>query len=92
MGLGPGAPDLITEAARARLHAIDRRFLRTTRHPSAGAAEPAISFDGIYKKAASLDEVYASIVEALVDEASVDSPVLYAVPGSPLVGERSVEL
>lgn len=91
VGLGPGDPGLISVAARAALEASDRRFLRTTRHPSAFLAEPAASFDWIYDQAETMEEVYTGIVEALVAEAA-SGEVLYAVPGSPLVAERTVEL
>jgi len=54
--------------------------------------EGAHSFDGIYESAGTLDEVYAGIVDALVEAAVDHGTVLYAVPGSPLVAERTVEL
>ena len=52
------------------------------------------SFDHLYEAAATFDEVYAGIVEALVAAAAdaAPEPVVYAVPGSPLVAERTVEL
>src|SRR4029077_14288719 len=50
------------------------------------------SFDDLYDRAASIDEVYADIVDALVEAALDAGEVLYAVPGSPLVAERTVEL
>jgi len=37
-------------------------------------------------------DVYVGIVEALVAAASEHGAVLYAVPGSPVVAERTVEL
>ena len=52
------------------------------------------AFDHLYEATATFDEVYAGIVEALV-AAAVDAapePVVYAVPGSPLVAERTVDL
>lgn len=91
VGLGPGDPSLITEGAHRALAGASRRFLRTRRHPSAGAAEPATSFDDVYDQAASIDDVYPAIVERLV-AAAAEGPVTYAVPGSPLVAERTVEL
>jgi tetrapyrrole methylase family protein/MazG family protein len=91
VGLGPGDPGLISAAAKDALAQIERRFVRTTRHPSASLAGPADSFDSIYDRAADLDEVYQAIVDHLVRESEVQ-PVLYAVPGSPLVAERTVEL
>ncbi|MBV8297320.1 MAG: MazG family protein [Acidimicrobiia bacterium] len=123
VGLGPAGPGLLTEAAKdaiARIPARDR-YLRTSRHPAAGAVPGAHSFDEVYERAASLEEVYAEIVDGLVEAAAAaggggssvggevgsgggssvgavaaagggGGVVLYAVPGSPLVAERSVEL
>jgi tetrapyrrole methylase family protein/MazG family protein len=51
-----------------------------------------VAFDDLYDAAGSFDEVYAAIVEALVAAAGRHGEVLYAVPGSPLVAERTVEL
>ena len=79
----------------------ERRFLRTRRHPSAIALGPeAASFDALYESASSLEDVYQGIVDALLAAAasaaraaaSSRGPILYAVPGSPAVAERTVEL
>jgi len=91
VGLGPAGPDLLNAATVAALERAPRRYLRTARHPAAGAVAEATSFDGVYQSAASLDEVYERIVETLV-EAAAEGDIAYAVPGSPLVAERSVEL
>src|SRR5205814_10008279 len=50
------------------------------------------SFDDVYDRAETIEEVYADIVDALVEAAANSGEVLYAVPGSPLVAERTVEL
>jgi tetrapyrrole methylase family protein/MazG family protein len=92
VGLGPGDPALLSLAARAAIDRVPRRFVRTARHPSAVAVAGAEAFDAVYHSAATLDEVYPAIVDALVAAASADGEVLYAVPGSPLVAERTVEL
>ncbi len=94
VGLGPAGPELLTEAARAALAqvAAAARFVRTTRHPSAGVVQGATSFDEVYERAERLHEVYAGIVDALVEAAAEAGEVVYAVPGSPLVAERTVEL
>ncbi len=92
VGLGPGGPDLLTEGTRAAIAAASHRYVRTTRHPSASVVERAISFDDVYEGAATLDEVYPEIVERLVAAAAEHGEVLYAVPGSPVVAERTVEL
>ena len=92
VGLGPAGPDLLTAATTAAIAAVPRRFLRTARPPSAAAVGEARSFDDRYEREASFDAVYASIVDTLVAEASAHGEVLYAVPGSPVVAERTVEL
>ena len=92
VGLGPAGPDLLTEAARRAIERIPQRYLRTTRHPAAVAVPGAHSFDEVYDRASSLEEVYAEIVDGLAEAAAGAGEVLYAVPGSPLVAERTVEL
>ncbi len=94
-GLGPAGPEFITGAVRDAIGQARRRFVRTRRHPASVAVDPAESFDDIYDGASSLDEVYRAIADRLVAEAEAepaDGAVLYAVPGSPLVAERTVEL
>lgn len=94
-GLGPAGPELITGAVRDAIGQTTRRFVRTRRHPAAVAVDPAESFDGVYDQASSLEEVYRAIADRLASEAEVGGAggdVLYAVPGSPLVAERTVEL
>lgn len=92
VGLGPGGPDLVTAGALAAIAEVPDRFLRTTRHPAAVVVGDAESFDAVYEEADVLDDVYPTIVERLVDAAADQGEVLYAVPGSPLVAERTVEL
>jgi tetrapyrrole methylase family protein/MazG family protein len=92
VGLGPAGPELVTASTAAAIARVHVRFLRTTRHPAASMAEPAESFDALYERAASLDEVYRAIVERLVTAAGEHGEVLYAVPGSPAVAERAVAL
>lgn len=91
VGIGPGDPRLVSVAAADAIASIPKRYLRTARHPSAHLVEPAASFDELYESASTMDEVYEGIVSTLVSEAE-GGDVLYAVPGSPLVAERSVSL
>jgi tetrapyrrole methylase family protein / MazG family protein len=91
-GLGPAGPDLVTGATLDAVARVPHRFLRTARHPSAGVVGDATSFDHLYDEAQSIDAVYAGIAEALVAAAAERGEVLYAVPGSPAVAERTVEL
>lgn len=92
VGLGPAGADLLTAGTLAAIERVPHRFLRTTRHPAATAVAGASSFDGLYDTAPSFEDVYAGIVEAVVAGAQAHGEVLYAVPGSPVVAERAVEL
>ena len=92
VGLGPAGPELFTTATVDALASTPHRYLRTTRHPAAAAVTGATSFDRIYETAVTIDDVYAGIVDALAEAAGEHGTVLYAVPGSPLVAERTVEL
>jgi tetrapyrrole methylase family protein/MazG family protein len=78
--------DLIAHASIARL--------RTRVHPAATHFEEIVSYDEWYERANSFDELYVSIVEDLVSLASTSptGEVLYIVPGSTVVAERTVEL
>jgi tetrapyrrole methylase family protein/MazG family protein len=92
VGLGPAGPDLLTAGTLEAIGRASTRFLRTRRHPAAVAVPDAADFDHVYDAASTFDEVYGAIVEALVAAAERDASVLYAVPGSPVVAERTVEL
>jgi tetrapyrrole methylase family protein/MazG family protein len=92
---------MVPEAACRALAGAARCFFRTRRHPAVSAAAhwagvTAEYFDRHYEAAASFDDVYAAIVEDVAGGAlAVGSDrgyVAYAVPGSPLVAERTVEL
>ncbi len=87
--MGDGAAVLLAEA-----QGEGRAYLRTARHPAAAGFEGLPAFDDLYEAAATFDEVYTGIVEALVAAARAAAPasVVYAVPGSPLVAERTVDL
>ncbi len=92
VGLGPGDEQSVTEATRAAIGRVPHRYVRTSRHPSAHLVDAATSFDHLYETAERYDDVYPQIVDALVAAAAEHGEVLYAVPGSPLVLERSVQL
>ena len=90
VGLGPGDPGLVTVATRDILATSPRTFLRTGRHPSAHLAVGATTFDHVYESEDSFADVYAHIAGELVHAANESGEVVYAVPGSPLVLERTV--
>ncbi|HEX4217754.1 MAG TPA: MazG nucleotide pyrophosphohydrolase domain-containing protein, partial [Acidimicrobiales bacterium] len=91
VGLGPAGPEYVTQSARDLMTGAERLFIRTTRHPAAVLAPGAQSFDDYYEHEDTFDGVYRAIVTDLV-EAARTGPVVYAVPGSPLVAERTVTL
>jgi tetrapyrrole methylase family protein/MazG family protein len=90
VGLGPGSSDHLTRETLAAIERIPHRYLRTAVHPSAHLVPDAVAFDEIYESADRFDDVYAEIVERLVTAAVEHGEILYAVPGSPLVLERTV--
>ena len=92
VGLGPAGAELLTAETLALLESGTPVWLRTSRHPAAENLPATGSFDVIYEAEDSFDEVYGAIVERLVDEAQRHHHVVYAVPGSPTVAERTVEL
>jgi tetrapyrrole methylase family protein / MazG family protein len=104
VGLGPAGPELITAETLTLIAAADAVFLRTSRHPSAGEFPGADTFDHHYERAETFDEVYRAIVGDVVAAASAGAvmpgaapalhptAVVYAVPGSPTVAERTVSL
>ncbi len=91
VGLGPAGPELVTPETLAAIKAHERRFLRTTKHPASVVVGGAESFDHLYETADTFAEVYRAIADSLI-EASAEADVIYAVPGSPLVLERTVTI
>lgn len=87
VGLGPGDPGLITTQTRDVIGRATRRFVRTEQHPTAALVPDAQSFDRLYETADTFEQVYDRITEELLQ---VGGDVLYAVPGSPLILERTV--
>jgi tetrapyrrole methylase family protein/MazG family protein len=90
VGLGPGGDGHVTAETLATIDRIEHRFLRTARHPSAHLVPEAVTFDEVYEDADRFDDVYHEIARRLIAAADVDGEVLFAVPGSPLVLERTV--
>jgi tetrapyrrole methylase family protein/MazG family protein len=90
VGLGPAGADYVTDLTRREIDRVAVRFVRTHRHPSAAVVGGAASFDDVYEQADTFDDVYAEITRRLIDAAERHGEVLYAVPGSPLILERTV--
>ncbi|MDX1449124.1 MAG: SAM-dependent methyltransferase, partial [Acidimicrobiia bacterium] len=90
VGLGPGDLDRVSPETRRLL--IDESLpliVRTLRHPAAeqlAAMREVVSCDDLYESCDTFEEVYSAIAERVLAAA----PVIYAVPGSPTVGELAV--
>jgi tetrapyrrole methylase family protein/MazG family protein len=96
VGLGPAGADLLLPAARAALTRTPVRFARTARHPAVDDLAPYgmtfTAFDDVYERASDPESVYREIVDTLVRAARERGTVAYAVPGSPVIAERTVVL
>ncbi len=91
VGLGPGGSADVTAATLDAIERIPIRYLRTARHPSAVVVpDGATTFDELYERADTFDDVYVEITDRLLAAAAEHGEILYAVPGSPLVLERTV--
>ncbi len=95
VGLGPGGSDLWTQAARKILTSSREIWLRTARHPAVeslrenGTAE-IHSFDAWYEEAVDFASLYDRITDRILELGAREQGVVYAVPGSPTVGEATV--
>ena len=93
VGVGPGDLDRVSPSVLDLLQDPGRTIIaRTNRHPAlAQLAErrEVVFCDDLYDSATTFEEAYSSIAGRVVEAAGV-GPVVYAVPGSPLIGEFAV--
>lgn len=93
VGLGPAGLDRLTEGARAALtDEVATIILRTIDHPAArelADLRQVTACDDLYESAPDYDALYAAVADRVL---GAPAPVVYAVPGSALVGERAVPL
>jgi tetrapyrrole methylase family protein / MazG family protein len=96
VGLGPGPEDLLSGGARSALFSVPRVLLRTEHHPLVGVLRAAgVAFEPLDHLTASTSshaELADALTQRVLSAARGGENVVYAVPGSPLVAERSVEL
>ena len=90
VGLGPGDWERVPPAVRDLLADPSRTVIvRTLEHPAAArlaTIRTVVACDDLYAAADSFDDVY----EAIADRVLSTDRAVYAVPGSPLVGELAV--
>lgn len=95
IGLGAGDLDQLPLGIYKKLKQEQKCFVRTKEHPVILDLESEgiqfISFDNVYEKHDQFEAVYEEITETLLKEASIAS-LLYAVPGHPMVAEKTVQL
>jgi len=92
LGLGPGDPAKLTREAWDVLASAGQVWLRTKQHPTVAGLPPALkihSFDELYENGDSFDNVYAAIVEKVLELGKSPQGVVYAVPGDPFVAEAT---
>jgi tetrapyrrole methylase family protein/MazG family protein len=91
VGLGPGGRARLPQENLAALKQASTVLLRTGQHPSAKIlTDEGIAFetcDDVYESAESFEELYERIAERA---ATLPEGGAFAVPGHPLVGEKSV--
>lgn len=101
LGLGPGSWDDVTIQARAVLARAAREktpvYFRTLVHPTVEPLKADLpdlrieSFDDLYDESDNWERLYQSITDT-VCEVAARQPMIYAVPGHPLIGELTVQL
>ena len=96
VGLGPGRFGLITLESWQVMQQAERLVLRTRIHPTVADIEKRgltfSSYDGFYEEAPDFETLYHHSAEDLLHRAAEQGDLVYAVPGSPLVAERTVVL
>ena len=96
LGLGPGHAGLITRESWTIMEQARNLILRTKIHPTVEALDKAgmkyTTYDGFYEEAADFESLYRGIAADLLKKAEEMGELVYVVPGSPLVAERTVVL
>ncbi|MED1786950.1 nucleoside triphosphate pyrophosphohydrolase [Brevibacillus laterosporus] len=96
VGLGAGNLDQMPLGMYKRLKQTKHLYVRTADHPVLDQlVEEGLtytSFDSIYEKHDSFEQVYQEIAGQLLSKVKAEGEVTYAVPGHPLVAERTVQL
>ncbi len=96
VGLGPGNEEALTLGALKLLKSSPSVVFRTLKHPTVDylfkQGISGESCDNFYEEKESFDEVYKGIVEYLWQKKDRGESIIYAVPGHPLVAEKTVSL
>lgn len=93
LGLGPGDGRTLTREAWEIIEDASEIYLRTLQHPAVAdfpAGLKVHSFDHLYEKFDSFEEVYERIIGRILTLGCRSEGVIYAVPGHPFVAESTV--
>lgn len=92
IGLGPGSEDDLTLKSLNIMKSANTLYLRTEKHPNVEYLKKIginfKTFDYFYENGKEFEEVYNKIAAEIMQH----DDVVYAVPGNPLVAEKSVQL
>ncbi|CAG9623087.1 bifunctional methyltransferase/pyrophosphohydrolase YabN [Sutcliffiella rhizosphaerae] len=95
LGLGAGDLEQLPIGVYKKLMGANHLYLRTKEHPVIKELEKEglnfQSFDTIYEQEESFASVYEKITDELINF-SRENDIVYAVPGHPLVAEKTVQL
>lgn len=95
VGLGAGDFEQLPMGVYRTLKNAKEVYMRTLDHPVVAELQKEgvsfISFDEVYEKHDEFLPVYQEIASTLIEKAEKE-PVLYAVPGHPLVAEMTIQL
>ncbi|WP_277630582.1 MazG nucleotide pyrophosphohydrolase domain-containing protein [Atopococcus tabaci] len=96
IGLGPGHMDQIPVGIYRMILEAGTIYVRTNQHPAVKELEQenirCLSYDSVYERLEEdFERVYPAIAQDLLQRAQTEE-VIYAVPGHPMVAEKSVQL
>lgn len=95
LGLGAGELDQLTMGVYRKIKEADHMYVRTKEHPVIEELEKEgvqyTAFDSVYEAHDTFEIVYETIANTLLERAQ-EADIIYAVPGHPLVAERTVQL
>ncbi|TWI53222.1 nucleoside triphosphate pyrophosphohydrolase [Halalkalibacter nanhaiisediminis] len=95
IGLGAGDLEQMPLGVYRHLKEQNKVYVRTNDHPAVSElineGVNFESFDEVYEQHDDFESVYNEIVQILVDKAEGEA-ITYAVPGHPLVAERTIQL
>lgn len=96
LGLGAGDLSQMPLGVYRKIQQAKHLYLRTQEHPSVtelqGEGIKFQTFDHIYEQNQHFEQVYQQIVHILLERAQEYGEIYYAVPGHPMVAEKTVQL